>query len=65
MGFYFIVWFQKISIPPPPPPWKGFAVRPSLPSGFSKIGPQNLPHPTPLRNFQTFRTRLGHFAISN
>ena len=27
----------------PPPPRKGFAVWPPLPSGFSKIGPQNLP----------------------
>ena len=35
------MWFQKISIPPPPR--KGFAVWPPLPSGFSKIGPQNLP----------------------
>ena len=35
------MWFQKISIPPPR---KGFAVcPPPLPSGFSKIGPQNLP----------------------
>ena len=35
-----IVWLQKISIPPPP---KGFAVWPFLPSGFSKISPQRLP----------------------
>ena len=34
------MWFQKISIPPPR---KGFAIWPPLPSGFSKISPQNLP----------------------
>ena len=34
------VWFQKISVPPPR---KEFAVWPPFPSGFSKIGTQNLP----------------------
>ena len=38
------MWFQKISIPPPR---KGFAIWPPLPSGFSKISPQNLPPPLP------------------
>ena len=39
----YIVWFQKKKYPPR----RGFAVWPPLPSGFSKIGPQNLP---PLRS---------------
>ena len=53
MHCYLNVWFQKISIPPP---WKGFAVGPPLPSGFSKISPQI--YPPPLRNFQNFCTPL-------
>ena len=41
--YFHIMWFQKISIPPPR---KGFAVcPPPLPSGISKIGPQNLAPP--------------------
>ena len=43
--YFFIVWFQKISILPPR---KRFAVWPTIPlSGFSKIGSQNLPPPPP------------------
>ena len=53
MHCYLNVWFQKISIPPP---WKGFAIWPPLPSGFSKISPQI--YPPPLRNFQNFCTPL-------
>ena len=53
MHCYLNVWFQKISIPPP---WKGFAVWPPLPSGFSKISPQI--YPPPLRNFHNFCTPL-------
>ena len=45
------VWFQKISIPPP---WKGFALWPPLPTGFAKISPQI--YPPPLRNFHNFCT---------
>ena len=44
------VWFQKISIPPL---WKRFALWPSLPSGFSKIGPSNLA-PLPARISKIF-----------
>ena len=53
MHCYLNVWFQKISIPPP---WKGFAIWPPLPSGFSKISPQI--YPPPLRNFHNFCTPL-------
>ena len=40
VGMITIVWFQKISIPPPT---EGICRMTPLPSGFSKIGPQNLP----------------------
>ena len=61
VGMITIVWFQKISIPPPhgrdlpydPPPLWIFQNRPSK---FT---------PPPLRNFQNFRTPPGNFAISN
>ena len=36
-----------------------------LHSGFSKIGPQNLPPPPSLRDYQTFHTPPGNIAISN
>ena len=43
--FYYCVVPENIHTPPPPR--KGFAVWPPFPSGFSKIGPQNLPPPLP------------------
>ena len=54
------VWFQKISILTLP---KGFAILPPLPSGFSKIGPQNLP-PLPLWSFQNFRMHPLEILLS-
>ena len=43
--FYYCVVPENIHTPPPQR--KGFAVWPPFPSGFSKIGPQNLPPPLP------------------
>ena len=59
--------FQKISIPhptPPPPATEGICCMTPLPSGFSKVSPQNLP-PPPLRNFQNFHTLPGNFSTSD
>ena len=64
LAYFTIVWFQKISIPPPPH-GRDLPYDPPFPSGFSKIGPQNLPPPPSLWNFQNFRTPPGNFAISN
>ena len=42
LAYFTIVWFQKISIPPPLH-GRDLPYDPPFPSGFSKIGPQNLP----------------------
>ena len=58
--YFFIVWFQKISILPPR---KRFAVWPTIPlSGFSKIGSQNLPPPPPRWEFPTFSHTLWKYC---
>ena len=62
-AYFTIVWFQKISIPPPPR--KGFAVWPPLPLWIFQNWPPKFTPPPSLRNFQHFRTPPGNFAISN
>ena len=61
------MWFSKCVVPEnihTPPPWKGFAIWPPSPLDFSKL-PLKFTPPPPLRNFQSFRTPPGNFAISN
>ena len=55
--YFHIVWFQKISIPLSR---KGFAVWPPLPSGISKIGPQNLPPSLP--DFSHWSEQISSFV---
>ena len=45
------------------PPWKGFAVGPPLPFGFSNINPQNVPPSSP-PEFPKVCTPPGIIAIS-
>ena len=47
MGFYFIVWFQKISIPPPPPHGRDLPYDPPSPLDFPKSAPKIYPTPLP------------------
>ena len=49
---------------PPPPTGKDLPYDPSSPLDFPKSALKIYP-PSPLRNFQKFRTPPGTFAISN
>ena len=61
------MWFCKCVVPEKiytPPPRKGFAIWPLFPLDFPKL-PLKFTPPPPLRNFQSFCTPPGNFAISN
>ena len=64
------MWFSKcvvpenIHTPPPPPHGRDLPYAPP-PLWIFQNCPSNLPPPPPLRNFQSFCTPPGNFAISN
>ncbi len=59
--YYLIVWFQKISIPPPQ---REFHVRPSSSPEFPFFVKKDTP-PPPLQNFQKYRIYLIKRPTSN